>query len=938
MQSKTTRLISGSLLLAAALWASPAFAENGVNLVRGVSVEETADATVIRVAGDEHPTYSVYQLRNPLRLFVDIANSDLVAESTQVRVDNGVVSQVATVEYVDAVAQVTRVVVGFEHDATYDVVSDGTDLVITIDGAGRRPSVATNDAAADIERLERSLADSNARLSALSSALRDAEGRAQSAEASAIRSQIEREQAEQARLEALASNSDLARERDAFRSEVERREAALAERERNLASLSAEIDRLQRDGSDAQALAARLAERESQLASIASEEARLRQLQGESEAERATLVAERERLRSEQERMQQEQQRLHAELSQTRDALAERESEARAAAADIEALRSRWSGAGGEALPAASVRDVRFEQDGETARIIVDVTGDVAFESEPWQGGRATLVLAGASLPDHLRRTLDTQAFDGSVAFVSSYVDAEGRVRVVADTDGAASEILRQEEGRLVWEFTGTQEPWNVASALPTASPEPRAADGVTSYGDAWTPGGQGSTVRRPRMARKRITIDLRNADIQNVLRLIADEGNINIVASDDVTGTVTLRLRSVPLDEALAIILQSKGLGWQQQGNIIRVAPQTVFEEEYERELQRMADSFGLEPLQVRLISVNYAQASVISSLVQGVLSSRGSVAVDQRNNLLVVTDIYSRLETAEQLVGQLDSQTPQILIEARIVETNDQFRRQLGIQWGGDFVADQSLGNATGLLFPSTIGIAGGAADAQTPVAGTAAQPNFAVNLPAAVGTGQGGAIGFTFGNLSGSFNLNLRLSAAESQGSVKVISAPRIMTLDNQQAQISSGVSIPVSVVSAAGAQTVFFDASLTLQVTPRVTPDGNIFLDVNVNKNEPDFENTGARGDPSIIRREARTQLLVRDGDTTVIGGIFQRNTGFSTDRVPFFGSLPLIGPLFRNSSRTDVRNELLVFITPRIVNRDLSIERIGGADLMAPTAD
>ncbi|MCA9687783.1 MAG: type IV pilus secretin PilQ, partial [Myxococcales bacterium] len=189
--------------------------------------------------------------------------------------------------------------------------------------------------------------------------------------------------------------------------------------------------------------------------------------------------------------------------------------------------------------------------------------------------------------------------------------------------------------------------------------------------------------------------------------------------------------------------------------------------------------------------------------------------------------------------LIGQLDNQTPQILIEARIVETNDQFRRQLGIQWGGDFVADQSLGNGTGLLFPSTIGIAGGATDGQTPTAGTSSQPNFAVNLPAPAGTGSGGAIGFTFGSLSGAFNLNLRLSAAETQGTAKIVSAPRIMTLDNTQASITSGVSIPVSVVSAAGAQTVFFDASLTLDVTPRVTRDGNIFLDLSITKNEPDF---------------------------------------------------------------------------------------------------
>jgi type IV pilus assembly protein PilQ len=229
--------------------------------------------------------------------------------------------------------------------------------------------------------------------------------------------------------------------------------------------------------------------------------------------------------------------------------------------------------------------------------------------------------------------------------------------------------------------------------------------------------------------------------------------------------------------------------------------------------------------------------------------------------------------------------------------------------------------------LLFPSTFGVAGGADDGQGPNQGSSSTPNWAVNLPAPTGTGSGGAVGFTFGSLSQAFNLNLRLSAAEDTGSVKIVSAPRIMTLDNQSATIVSGVSIPVSVVSAAGAQTQFVEALLRLNVTPRVTPDGNVFLSVEITKNEPDFENTGTRGDPSIVRREASTQLLVRDGDTTVIGGIFTRNSGMSTSRVPFFGSLPVIGPLFRNSSQTDNRTELLVFITPRIVNRELSIDAL-----------
>jgi len=970
-------------LLVAAL-ATPAAAQDATNHVSGLTVEEAEAHTVIRIDGDAHPTYSVYQLPNPRRLFIDIADSTLASTDAEVDVDNGVVSRVAAVEYEDGVATVTRVVVGFDTAAHYDVVSEGDDLVVTIDGAERRAFFAsTPESPAEFARLEVELEASQSRLSALNDALSDAEGRASDAEAEILREQLAREEAEQARLAEVAARHDAEARADALEGELTQRESELArlaaEREAALtriselednvtdasdalASQEAEVERLEglRAELDDRIAAARTANANTEALEAERDAAtsELNALAGELDSMRAIAEAnagaleqaraEARAAQSAQHDLAVQQQALTAELDAAEaaraeqaeviasqqaqlDALTAERDQAVQRATSVEELQQRWEATSNE------IRDVRFEHVDGVDRVVIEVDAGVEFASAPWADGRAAITFSDAVLPDALRRTLDTQAFDGPVAFVSSYADADGTVHVVADLQNAASELLRQEGGQLVWEFTETSAlAADEMSAMPLANAPTPVADtwstGLTSYGPGsytMTTGGGSSSPfqQRPVMTRKRITIDLRDADIQNVLRLIADEGNINVVASDDVNGTVTLRLRSVPLDEALSIILRSNGLGWEQEGNIIRVAPMSVFEEEYERDLQRMADAFGLEPLQVRLVPVNYASAEELSNLVGNVLSSRGSVAVDSRNNTLVVTDINAHLETAQELVQQLDSQTPQILIEARIVETNDQFRRQLGIQWGGDYVADQSLGNATGLLFPSTIGIAGGATDGQTPTAGGSAQPNYAVNLPAPAGTGTGGAIGFTFGNLSGSFNLNVRLSAAETQGSAKVISAPRIMTLDNESATITSGVSIPVSVVSAAGAQTVFFDASLTLNVTPRVTPDGNIFLEVQVSKNEPDFENTGSRGDPSIIRREAQTQLLVRDGDTTVIGGIFQRNTGFSTDRVPFFGSLPVIGPLFRNSSRTDVRNELLVFITPRIVNRDLSIDTL-----------
>lgn len=603
-----------------------------------------------------------------------------------------------------------------------------------------------------------------------------------------------------------------------------------------------------------------------------------------------------------------------------------------AQAAPAEAMASDAAPAASSGPAANEVGNVAYQHDGHVDRIKVTLPEGATYLSLPWTDNRATLLIENAVLPAELQRQLDTAKFKGTVRAVSSFVDPQGRVRIVADLVGAGSELIRMSGRDLIWEFT----PARVEESSPEQAQLPPPITSAKGEATLPTSVSDNPYQRRPRMNRKRITIDLRDADIHNILRLIADEGNVNIVTNQLVAGSVTLRLRSVPLDEALAIILRSNGLGWEQQGNIIRVAPMTVFEAESKARIDAYVQSQGLEPLQVRLIAVNYAEASKLGEILGGLLSARGKVKVDDRKNALVVTDVLANLDTAEALVRQLDTQTPQILIEARIVESNDQFKRDLGIQWGGDFLADPSIGNATGLLFPSTVGIAGGASTGDTPTGGGSSTPNYAINLPAPAGPGSGGAVGFTFGSLSGAFNLNLRLSAAESQGSVKIVSAPRITTLDNEEATITSGVSIPVSVVSAAGAQTVFFDASLTLTVTPRVTPDGNIIVEVNVNKNEPDFENTGSRGDPSIIRREATTKLLIRDGDTTVIGGIFQRNTGSSNVRIPFLGALPLIGPLFRNASHTDVRNELLVFLTPRIVNRDLSIDRDGNTpDILPP---
>ena len=302
----------------------------------------------------------------------------------------------------------------------------------------------------------------------------------------------------------------------------------------------------------------------------------------------------------------------------------------------------------------------------------------------------------------------------------------------------------------------------------------------------------------------------------------------------------------------------------------------------------------------------------------MKDVLSERGSVSTDERTNVLIVKDIQDALVRAEGLVRNLDTEIPQVLIESRIVEASSNFNKALGVQWGGNASFTQATGNPTGLVFPNNVAAAGGAGPGNS--FGTAANPNYAVSLPAPVGDGQGGALGLVFGSAGGAFNLNLRLSALENNGVVKTISAPKIATIDNREATIGQGISIPFSQVSASGVNTTFIEAKLELKVTPHVSADGSILLKIKATNNQPNPQLTGANGQPSISKREAETEVLVKDGETTVIGGIYTRQTANRTSEVPFLGKLPLLGYFFRNMSEQDDHTELLIFITPRILNR------------------
>jgi len=574
----------------------------------------------------------------------------------------------------------------------------------------------------------------------------------------------------------------------------------------------------------------------------------------------------------------------------------------------------------------AEMLDLGFVESARGGRIQIKLSRAAEFQvSRPDDRG-AVLTLSGVKLPKRLERSLDTSALDTPIKMISTFpVPGDGqRIRVVVAADGVLTERAERVPDGLLWhlEAKGTRtEEVAVSNRTAGFTTEPAV---VTSQ----------SMTGRTRYVGKKVSFEFKDIDIHNLLRVIAEVSKKNIVVADDVTGKITIRLRNVPWDQALDIILSSKGLGKEEVGDIIRVAPLKTLEEEARSREERKKALRRQEDLVVQLIPVNYASADQMANRVKDVLTERGTVAVDTRTNTLVVRDIGSNIGKARSLVEKLDSMTPQVLIESRIVEASTSFSRSIGVQWGGFGQAASASGNPTGLNFPSTVRVTGGSDLGTASATGVSGAPNFAVNLPAAVGAGAGGALGFTFGSANNAVQLNLRLSAAESNGTVKTISAPKVTTLQNQKASISQGVSIPFSQVSAQGVNTTFVEARLQLDVTPHITSDGSVLMAIKATNNQPDPANTGANGQPAIQKKEAETQVLVKDGDTTVIGGIYVRRGSTNEAGVPWLMKIPIIGFFFKTNTVSENRQELLIFITPRIVTQAAAVRPVASASAPA----
>jgi len=398
------------------------------------------------------------------------------------------------------------------------------------------------------------------------------------------------------------------------------------------------------------------------------------------------------------------------------------------------------------------------------------------------------------------------------------------------------------------------------------------------------------------------ISMSLKDADVREVLRTFARLSGLNIVIQPGVRGTVTVELEKVPWDQALDQVLKINGLGYELEGNIMRIAPLNVLEQEARR-AQAVAQAQALSlPLRTVVKRLSYSTAREIAGLLQrgggGVMSARGSVIVDGRTNTLILKELPTYLDTVLAIIDTLDAPEPQVMIEARIIETTKTFSRSLGIDWGFTGVADQAHGNTTGLQFPYH-----GTADG-------------GVNL---LTGGSNGFINLALGNVLDTFTLDARLQAAEGEGLVNVLSAPKVATLNNSSASIQSGVQLPIQTTANNTTTVQFVNATLKLQVTPHVTAEGTVMMDINVQKREPlfAFQAVGAPSAP-IATKDARTRVIVRDGGTTVIGGIYKVSTDQGQDRVPGLANVPLLGSLFKNKRSRQDNDELLIFITPRVI--------------------
>ncbi len=569
-----------------------------------------------------------------------------------------------------------------------------------------------------------------------------------------------------------------------------------------------------------------------------------------------------------------------------------------------------YASAGSNARSITSV-DFRRTRDGG-GRVIVNLTDPSTPVDIRQEGGRVVAVFKDTGLPAELMRRLDVMDFATPVTTVDT-LRTNLDTRIVISADGKYEQLAYQSDN----EFT--------IEVNPVAAD---AEEGSNLFSETKEYEGQ------------RLTLNFQDIETRAVLQLLAETSGRNIVVSDTVQGNVTLRLRNVPWDQALDIVMTTKGLDMRQNGNVIIVAPAEEIAARETADLEAKQAISELEPLYSEFLQVNYAKAGDLSNLISGgtgdnsLLSDRGSIAVDDRTNTLLVQDTAERLQNIRRLVTTLDIPIKQVLIESRIVVVNDDFSRDLGIRFGvsgygddpasGQFIAGTGSGvGANNMVSTYTDNIL----DADPLNDGQFEYPalgdRYAVNVPIADAAGR-----FALAVLDGDFLVDLELTALEAEGNGEIVSTPRVITANQKEARIEQGVEIPYQQSASSGATTIQFKkAVLSLTVTPQITPDNNIIMDLRVHKdNVGDIISTGGLGGtvPSIDTRAIETQVLVSDGQTIVLGGIYETERRETINKVPFLGDIPFLGAMFRSKTRVDNKAELLIFVTPRILEEGSSI--------------
>ena len=555
------------------------------------------------------------------------------------------------------------------------------------------------------------------------------------------------------------------------------------------------------------------------------------------------------------------------------------------------------------------LRDLDFRRgnNGE-GRVVVDLPNNQVAVDVRQVGGKVIVDFLKTGLPETLRRRLNVTDFGTPVSLITTAPQGDN-VRMTIEANGLWEQSVYQSETQLVVDIKPIKEDPN------------RLTQGTQGYRG------------------EKLSFNFQNVEVRAALQAIADISGLNIITSDSVAGNLTMSLKDVPWDHALDVVLQAKGLDMRKNGNVLWIAPKDELLTKEKLELEQRAQIADLEPLRSEIFQLNYQKAEAFRTVFgldangggtaggadnpNRVLSKRGSAIIDPRTNQLFVTDIPSKIEDIRKLILKTDVASRQVVIEARLVEANDGFSRNLGAKLGfadlrgfrGGDPGYQIKGNERVAIGGNIVGV--GQVTGQTPDTGDAYNNTQFINLPAAGIGGQSPAsVAFSLFSSAANRFLNLELSALEADGKGKIISSPRVVTEDKMLAVIEQGIELPYQVATSSGATSITFKkANLRLEVTPQITPDGNVVLDVDVNK---DSKGEETRAGFAINTQHVKTKVMVENGGTVVLGGIYQQTESNSESKVPFLGDVPVLGYLFKTTGRTTSKTELLVFITPKIV--------------------